>query len=56
MPLKTLDTCKLHHAFWNALVSVIYRAHTSIDDFVHDIDAIYDTITFENKILYHGIH
>ena len=25
----------------NALVGVIYRAHTSIDDFIHNIDAIY---------------
>ena len=36
----------------NALVGVIYRAHTSIDDFIHDIDIIYDKITSENKLSY----
>ena len=36
----------------NALVGVIYRAHTSIDDFIHDIDVIYDKITSENKLSY----
>ena len=36
----------------NALVGVIYRAHTSIDDFIHDIDVIYNKITSENKLSY----
>ena len=37
----------------NALVGVIYRAYTtSIDDFIHDIDVIYDKITSEYKLSY----
>ena len=35
----------------NAIVGVIYRAHTSIDDFIHDIDAIYNKKASENKLI-----
>ena len=34
------------------MVGVIYKEHTSIDDFIHDIDVIYDKITSENKLSY----
>ena len=34
----------------NILVGVVYRAHTSIDDFTIDIDKIFDKINSENKI------
>ena len=36
----------------NILVGVVYRAHTSIDDFTLDIDKIFDKINSENKITY----
>ena len=36
----------------NILVGVVYRAHTSIDDFTIDIDKIFDKINSENKITY----
>ena len=33
-------------------MGVVYRAHTSIDDFTIDIDKIFDKINSENKITY----
>ena len=36
----------------NILVGVVYRAHTSKDDFTIDIDEIFDKINSENKITY----
>ncbi len=31
---------------------MVYRAHTSINDFIHEIDEIYSKLSSENKILY----
>ena len=33
----------------NVLIGVIYRAHTAIDNFVHDVDPILQTISKEKK-------
>ena len=34
----------------NILVGVVYRAHTSIDDFTLDIDKLFNKINSENRI------
>ena len=36
----------------NVLLGVIYRAHTAIDNFVHDVDPILQTISKEKKGCY----
>jgi len=36
----------------NALVGVIYRAHTAIEYFVQDVDSIFQIINKENKVSY----
>ena len=36
----------------NVIVGVVYRSHTSIDDFIRDIEPIYSKITSENKSIY----
>ena len=36
----------------NILVGVIYRAHTSIDDFILDIEKVFNKTNSENKITY----
>ena len=36
----------------NVLIGVIYRAHTAIDNFVHDVDPILQTVSKEKKECY----
>ena len=36
----------------NAIVGIIYRAHTAIESFTQDIDSVFHTITKENKVSY----
>ena len=36
----------------NVVVGVVYRAHTSIDDFVRDIDPIFKVLDSEKKLIY----
>ena len=36
----------------NAIVGIIYRAHTAIESFIQDIDSVFHTITKENKVSY----
>ena len=36
----------------NVLIGVIYRAHTAIDNFVHDVDPVLQTISKEKKECY----
>ena len=36
----------------NAIVGIIYRAHTAIESFIQDIDSVFHAITKENKVSY----
>ena len=36
----------------NAVVGVIYRAHTAIDNFIEDIDSVFQIISKESKVSY----